>query len=378
MEFKLIIKKLNNTLSQSESEIFNTWYNENIDHQYYFKNVKENYAHNITHVNVEKGWEQISIKLEAPKKRTAYWKYAAAILIFVSSSYLFLAKYDFNGANSPVIVNDNTKPGTDKATLTLEDGTSVALEKGKQYLSGNLESNGEELVYKAQSKSKKLKTKTKIAYNYLTIPRGGQYHIKLTDGTEIWLNSESKLKYPVSFIKGETRKVELVYGEAYFNVSPSSNNKGSKFEVYTKQQEVQVLGTQFNVKAYKDENEIYTTLVEGKVSVFNGVNHKVLKPSEQSIINNDNNISISKVDVYYETSWKDGIFSFKDMALKDIAKVLSRWYDVDIVFINKDLEDEEFFGVLKKNQDIEDILLTIKNTNFIKNYEIKDNTIILE
>ncbi|MGY8908554.1 MAG: FecR family protein, partial [Flavobacteriales bacterium] len=258
--------------------------------------------------------------------------------------------------------------------LTLEDGTNITLTKGKQYVSNNIESNGEELVYKEQGNPKQ-----EIEYNYLTIPRGGQYHIKLSDGTEVWLNSESKLKYPVSFIKGESRKVELLYGEAYFDVSPSIFHGGSEFEVRTKQQEVKVLGTQFNVKAYKDESKIFTTLIEGKVLVFNGANEKILKPTDQSIINNKNNdISITTINVYDEISWKDGVFSFKDKALKDIMKVLSRWYDVNIIFKNKDIENEEFFGVLKKNQNLDDILLTIKNTNFIKNYEVDNKTIIIE
>lgn len=376
MEFKLIVKKINNTLSQSELDVFNTWYNEKVEHQNYFENVKENYANDITHIDVEKGWEQISKKLSISKQRRINWRYAAAITIFISSSYFFLIKSNFFESKTPVIVNNNIEAGTDKAILTLEDGTSIALKKGKQYVSNNIESNGEELIYKEQDQDN---LKQEIAYNYLTIPRGGQYHIKLSDGTEVWLNSESKLRYPVSFVKGQSRKVELLYGEAYFDVSPSTFHKGSKFEVKTKQQEVKVLGTQFNVKAYKDESKIFTTLIEGKVLVFNGANKKTLKPTDQSVINNKNkDISITTVNVYDEISWKEGVFSFKDMPLEDIMKVLSRWYDVDVVFVNKKLKDEEFFGVLKKNQDLEEILSTIKSTNFIKNYEIKNKTIILE
>lgn len=374
MEFKLIIKKINNTLSQPELEVFNKWYNEKVEHRNYFKNVKENYANDITHIDVEKGWQQISSKLNVPKQRKINWQHAAAVIIFISSSYLFLIKSNFFESEIPVIVNNTIEAGTDKAILTLEDGTNITLTKGKQYVSNNIESNGEELVYKEQGNPKQ-----EIEYNYLTIPRGGQYHIKLSDGTEVWLNSESKLKYPVSFIKGESRKVELLYGEAYFDVSPSIFHGGSEFEVRTKQQEVKVLGTQFNVKAYKDESKIFTTLIEGKVLVFNGANEKILKPTDQSIINNKNNdISITTINVYDEISWKDGVFSFKDKALKDIMKVLSRWYDVNIIFKNKDIENEEFFGVLKKNQNLDDILLTIKNTNFIKNYEVDNKTIIIE
>tara|TARA_R110001606_G_scaffold399277_1_gene583346 strand:+ start:1051 stop:2175 length:1125 start_codon:yes stop_codon:yes gene_type:complete len=374
MEFKLIIKKINNTLSKSELEIFNTWFNEKTEHQKYFKNVNENYAYNITHIDVEKGWQKISARIEPPKQRKLYWKYVAAVLVLISTSYFFVIKNTSDTIKTAIVVKNNIDVGTNKALLTLENGSIVTLQKGQQYISNNIKSNGENLIYKDESNSK-----SEIVYNYLTIPRGGQFYVKLSDGTKVWLNSESKLKYPVTFIDGKPRKVELVYGEAYFDVSPSTSHKGSKFQVTTNQQKIEVLGTEFNIKAYKDESKIYTTLVEGKVTVFNGFNQETLKPSNQSIISNTGKeIFINTVNVYYETSWKDGVFSFKDMPLKDIMKVLSRWYDVNIIFKNKNIENEEFFGVLKKNQNLEDILLTIKNTNFIKNYEIDNKTIIIE
>ena len=152
--------------------------------------------------------------------------------------------------------------GSDKAVLTLEDGSNIELEKGKAFKTNVVNSNGEKLVYNKTNQ-------TKITYNYLTIPRGGQYFVKLSDGTEVWLNSESQLKFPVAFIKGQTREVTLVYGEAYFAVSPSTNHNGATFKVMNQGQEVEVLGTEFNIKAYKDEINIYTTLVEGKVTVSN-------------------------------------------------------------------------------------------------------------
>jgi ferric-dicitrate binding protein FerR (iron transport regulator) len=290
-------------------------------------------------------------------------------------SITFLIKKDKVQEDVPVITNNNTiKIGTDKATLTLEDGTIVSLEKGQQYNSDNLESNGEELVYKVQNT-----LKHEISYNYLTIPRGGQYHIILSDGTEVWLNSESQIKYPVAFPKGKTRQVELVYGEAYFDVSPSTNHNGTKFKVLTESQEIEVLGTEFNIKAYKDESYIYTTLAEGIVTVDNASRTQILKPSEQAILNKDNkNLTISKVDVNSETAWKKGLFSFKDKSLMDIMKVLSRWYDVDIYFEDESLKDVHFKGVLSKDKNIEEILILIKNTNYINAYEINNSTIIIK
>tara|TARA_R110000868_G_scaffold85582_1_gene240631 strand:+ start:236 stop:1408 length:1173 start_codon:yes stop_codon:yes gene_type:complete len=314
-------------------------------------------------------------KIPLYKRKTFQYSVAASIALF------FVFNFIYNKSNNaisepisePVTVNNNIPIGTHKATLTLEDGTNIALEKGRQYISDNVESNGKDLIYKSPSKPR-----PEIAFNYLTVPRGGQYHVKLSDGTEVWLNSESKLKYPTIFLDGETREVDLIYGEAYFDVSPSTDHNGSKFKVLSGVQEVEVLGTGFNIKAYKDETYIYTTLVEGKITVDNSSSAQILKPNQQAVLNKENkDIIISKIDVYSEIAWKKGLFSFKDKPLKDIMKVLSRWYDVDVVFEDKAIEDVHFKGVLSKNQNIEEILTLIKNTKYIHAYDIENNTILL-
>lgn len=195
----------------------------------------------------------------------------------------------------------------------------------------------------------------------------------------MWLNSESQLKYPVAFVDGETRQVELLYGEAYFEVSPSTAHKGSRFKVKTRMQNVEVIGTEFNIKAYKEEANIYTTLVNGKVQIGNATAKNILAPNQQSklSINNDR-IEIYEVDVYNEVSWRKGLFVFKGMSLKEISKVLSRWYDVDIEFANPAQGNIKFNGVLNKNQNLEEILTTIQTTKFINAYEIKNKKIIIK
>lgn len=296
---------------------------------------------------------------------------AAAVVLFVSISLLFNTN-SIHKQNNAVVSSKKILIGSDKATLTLEDGSVIALEKGKAYTTGNVSSNGEKLIYNSHN------NKT-IANNFLTIPRGGQFFVQLADSTKVWLNSESQLKYPVAFVDGETRQVELVYGEAYFEVSPSTRHKGSRFKVKTQMQNVEVIGTEFNIKAYKDETTIYTTLVKGKVAVSNSTSKEFLVPNEQSKLSlNNTAIDIAKVDVYNEISWRKGLFVFKGMSLKEIAKVLSRWYDVDIVFADPALGNVKFNGVLNKNQKIEDILTTIKNINFINAYEIKDHKIMIK
>lgn len=317
-------------------------------------------------------WEKVKSKIKVPVRKL-YWRYtAAAVFIGVlASSYLIM---NTQQENTPIIVNNNIKLGTDKATLTLDNGKEIALEKGTSFKTQNASSNGEELVYDSVETNNE-----EIAYNYLTIPRGGQFFIKLADGTKVWLNSETKFKYPVSFVEGDTRKVELVYGEAYFDVSPSTAHNDSKFVVITNEQEIEVLGTEFNIKAYKDEVNIITTLVHGKVGVNYQDNGYLLEPNQQSNIDlNKHIVSIQEVDVENDISWKEGIFSFDNKTLKEIMIVLSRWYDFDVEYQNSIIENVEFVGVLSKNQNIEDILYIIKNYGIIKNFEINDKKIIIK
>lgn len=327
----------------------------------------------LKQIDAEADWKVVHKKITNPVRRINWYYAAAAILVaFIAVGYL--VKQNFAPEEPPQIIANNIEVGSDKATLTLEDGTHVELGKGVSFKGAHASSNGENLIYnRANARNKQ------IAYNYLTIPRGGQFYVELSDGTKVWLNSESKLKYPVSFVDGDTRKVELIYGEAYFDVSPSTENKGSKFKVYNNKQEIKVLGTEFNVKAYNEEFNIYTTLVEGKVEVGYDAKKQNLVPGQQANFDLQTNLfSVYKVDVYNEISWREGIFSFENKSLKEIMTVLSRWYDTEVVFENKALEKEEFVGVLGKKQKITEILNSIQNFGIISDYQINDKTIILK
>ena len=180
-------------------------------------------------------------------------------------------------------------------------------------------------------------------------------------------------------MEGETRQVELIYGEAYFEVTPSTQFNGSRFKVVSQSQEVEVLGTEFNIRAYKNENLTFTTLVKGKVNVNSkGLKHR-LKPNQQLSFNlKTDQLNISFVDVFSEISWKEGIFSFEDKSLHDIMKVLSRWYDIEVVFEDENIKKEEFFGLIRKDQDLEKIMKTIKDYGIIKNYEFKNKMLTIK
>lgn len=324
-------------------------------------------------------WNKIQSKIAVAKK-TNYWQYAAAAAVVITvctSIYILRNNHVGNNLAEPIIVNNQIVPGNNKAKLTLETGEEVILVEDEEYTSKNIKSDGENIVYNESSDP--TITSSEIAYNFLTIPRGGQFQITLSDGTHVWLNSDSKIKYPVQFKEGETRVVELLYGEAYFDVSPSTMHKGAKFKVANKAQSVEVLGTEFNIKAYNEEAVVYTTLVEGKVQVRSQGQVQDLVPNQQSKLNTETNaIDVSQVDVYNEIAWKDGVFSFEDKSLKDIMEVLSRWYDIDVVFEDKRLESERFVGVLKKNYSIETILSIFQKANIINGYEINNKSVIIK
>ena len=377
---QLIDKYLNNTITKIELTKLCDWLKKE-SHQVKF----EMYLRDLGDIHIvfqelnhDKAFKSTLVEINNRQKpirhlNTKWMKYAAAILVVVTSSYFFLTKDKVEiRKNSSVNIDSNTSAEKDRVTLTLEDGTDILLEKKKQYVSNNVEVRDEKIIYKPIHKPT-------IAHNYLSISRGVQYSLQLSDGTKIWLNSESKLKYPVSFTEGKTREVELVYGEAFFEVAPSIDHNGSKFIVINQNQEVEVLGTQFNIKAYENEDYIYTTLVEGKVSVSNLVQKQNLIPNQQSKINILNkDFIINKVNVYNEVSWREGVFSFKSKTLSEIMMVLSRWYDFEIAFTNPAIKEDRFHGVLHKNDKIEEILKEFINSKFINDYEIKDNKISIK
>ncbi|CAM3759814.1 FecR family protein [Flavobacterium chungbukense] len=327
----------------------------------------------LKQIDKKEAWSEIESKIEVPVRKLSIWKYSAAAAIVIMASTIYFSKDQWSHKEQIKVVATKSviNPGTDKAILVLASGEEVALGKGSSYNATGVHSNGTEIIYGNTNSNKE-----STVYNYLTIPRGGQFFIKLADGTKVWLNSDSKLKFPVNFVDGAPRQVELVYGEAYFDVSPSTEHKGSHFNVLTSNQNIEVLGTEFNVRAYQDTPIIYTTLVEGKVNLSGSFQTTILKPGQQSVLDN-HNIRVASVDVFNEVSWKEGIFSFQEMPLKEIMKVLERWYDIKIIFKNKAIENNTFNGILDKNQKIEEILNIISNTNKIP-YEINQKTVIFK
>jgi len=380
----LVLKYLTNNINASELEILRKWLKKSNNKVVFEKYIRDAYLINSAYesIEVDAAYKKVYQKIKQQEKPVSsllskYTKYAAAasVALLVSfTAFLYYRTVTPTTTSHDSIVNNAINIGTDKAVLTLEDGSNVVLENGKKYNNKDATSNGKEIIYDQKNKGQK-----EIVYNYLTIPRGGQYFIKLADGTQVWLNSESKLKFPVAFPEGKTRNVELVYGEAYFDVSPSTAHKGSKFEVLNINQKVEVVGTQFNIRAYRDETNIYTTLAEGKILIDQNGHIQKMYPAQQSNLDlNSKSLLIKKVEVRNEISWKDGLFIFKEKPLKVIAKTLSRWYNVDVVIENKEIENITFKGVLSKNQKIEDILDIMKSTGAITDYRKNADTILIK
>ncbi|WP_077400670.1 FecR family protein [Cellulophaga omnivescoria] len=373
---ELIIKYLNGEVSPSELDALSTWVAVEGNAKVFENFVKLHYKILLIVSKPDTGQILHNLKVEIKKskrlKASMVYKYAlaASLILFLTLGFLISYTSDSSNQNRNQI-NSVIRPGKDKAILTLEDGREIELDEKESFKNKNAVSSKGQLVYTTNvnnySEAELLK------YNYITVPRGGKFVLKLTDGTKVWLNSESQLKYPVSFKEGENRQVELVYGEAYFDVSPSTQHNGSKFRVKNEQQLVEVLGTEFNIKAYKNETEILTTLVEGSIAMNNGSHTAILLPGEQSkLILGVNGFEVYRVDAADEVSWVEGKFSFTNRTLSEIVKVLSRWYNIEILITDEDIKNIKFTGVLSRNESIIEILETIQITNNI-NYKVNEN-----
>ena len=215
-------------------------------------------------------------------------------------------------------------------------------------------------------------TNKELTYNEVIVPAGESAEVILPDKSHVWLNSGSKMIYPTTFVN-KSRDIELE-GEAYFEVT---HNPKKVFHVVTSNLTVEVLGTSFNVEAYKQSNKINVTLVEGKVKLKSPIGKTLteLSPNEKASFDLDQKkIAITKVKVDYYTSWKNGYLLFEDERLDNIAAKLEVWYNVDVVFENESMKDIEFTGTILKNKPIDQILDVLKYTsNFSYNIEMKNN-----
>jgi transmembrane sensor len=285
--------------------------------------------------------------------RTAWFRYVAAIvIIFGIGSYVFFSK---KSIDKPIIVAEqNKQPGSDKATLTLSDGRQIILNNSsKENIADgivSIEKTNGILTYNTASTAE---ASSNEVYNTMTTPRGGQYQLVLPDGSKVWLNSASNIKYPTVF-QGKNRMVELS-GEAYFDIK---ENKKLPFIVKTQNAEVLVLGTEFNINSYSDEPQFSATLINGSVKVLAGNTAKIILPGQQAQLLNakPDVLSINNdVDINQITAWQKGIFEFRETTLEVIARQLSRWYDVEVL-VGSNNKSIRFSGGINKKTPLKGLL----------------------
>jgi transmembrane sensor len=284
---------------------------------------------------------------------------AAASVLLVLAAGLFYYQKDrvtlASGiAKAPVYKND-IAPGGVKATLTLADGRKITLDGAKNGALARetgitITKTAEgQLIYTVSD----AKSKSASAFNTISTPKGGQYQVRLPDGTEVWLNAASSLQFPVSFSKNKQRRVELS-GEAYFEVA---HNKEQPFVVKTSRQEIEVLGTHFDVNSYADEPVTKTTLLEGSVRLNGGT---MLKPGQQGL-SKGGSIHVKQVDVDEELDWKNKQFVLNDEELQQVMRRLARWYDVEVVY-ETEPADIRFVGVVSSSRNISGVLKLMERT----------------
>ena len=308
------------------------------------------------------------------RRMTLRWSIAASSILLVG---LFVGR-TINGVRDiheeQELAKSVMQPGTSKAILMMADGKEVVLEQGQNLnilLNERVRvaTSSQGIVYEEYGKGMVTEE-----YNKLTTPVGGEYSLVLSDGTKVFLNADSELKYPVEFSDGK-RIVDLK-GEAYFEVHKDSLRP---FIVRMNGAEVTVLGTSFNVNTYGDDGQIYTTLVNGSVrvsSVKNG-QAEVLKPGMQSVMDvQSGQLTVREVDVEPYVAWREGRFVFRAMTLDLIMRQLQRWYDFEVFYQNPELKDYEFRGVIKRDMDLDKVLSVIKVTTNV-DFEVKGKVITI-
>ena len=317
---------------------------------------------------MESRWGTVKYNTVRKTDRWITWsKYVAVIVLFVSIGISWLVNEEKQEVENGTVAQ--IEHGSMKAQLVLANGKKVDL---RPEISLQLEEEGGTRILTSDNRVKYLGKdslagqSTEVKYNTLIVPRGGEFSLELADGTRVWLNAESRLRYPVAFT-GKERKVEME-GEVYFEVA---KNKEKPFIVTVNGVDIRVLGTSFNVSAYQED--VVTTLVEGKVQLKKGNEQVILSPNQQAIWSDDE-FRVKQVDARNFVLWKEGVFYFEDVDLETILDDMARWYNVNVFYMNPALKEMKFSVEIRRYGDINEILRRIEQTKRVK-FEIKDRTI---
>ena len=367
---RLIASSLVGTLTEEEQQELDAWRGVSEEHERLYQQLTDDENQPMEQArfasfNSEVNWNNLLHKKNQEKRKRLYFRlarYAAVLFIPVCVGLYFLLSGKSSTLPEAVIT---ISPGSYKAHLTLADGKVVDLTTDRGDIHAISEQaiilNGEQLI---SYQDTLLKKGEELIYNELHVPVSGEYQLRLSDGTLVFLNSATKIRFPVRFI-GDTREVELE-GEAYFEVVA---NEKMPFVVKTSHYDVTALGTQFNVSAYPDDTRIRTVLVEGAVLVSGGEVEKGvrLKPNELFTLDVvSRQATVETVRAAHYTMWKSGKFGFLDERLEDMMKMVERWYDLEVVFMDEELKDFRFGLFANRHESIEPLLRIFEQNGKVK------------
>lgn len=329
--------------------------------------------HIIAKFNTEKALSKLKNRKQVKRRGILSWIAAASVVVIAGVSAWILLSQEPDVDN--LSVTEKFEPGKAIVTLEMASGLKYRLDTLSSVVRNNrvnvaFDNNDGVLKIKEQDSLADGATK-EIGYNTVNVPYGGTYTVELCDGTKVYLNSGTTLEFPSRF-DGKVRSV-ILKGEAYFDVA---RNVSKPFVVEVDEMKVKVLGTSFNVKSYVDEPGVYTTLVEGSVAILrDGQPEKKIKPGEQAYYNKGvGTLSIAEVDVKEFTSWKDGVFYFKDIALEEILRIVSRWYDLEVFYMNQGAKSVIYSGKLPMYSSVEDVLRKFEISGDVR-FELKGRTL---
>lgn len=317
------------------------------------------------------------------KKSNFYWQkiaVAAALILTSGMAIYFYQQYPASPPIEQLTFKNEVKPGGNKAILKLADGSEVVLDAAangrlaqRKDINFSNTKDGQ-LAYNKQKNTTSDNAEA-LKYNTVSTPKGGQYRIILPDGTKVWLNAASSIRFPTNFLPGE-RKV-TISGEVYFEVA---KNKHQPFRVIADQQILEVLGTKFNINAYADQQQINTTLAEGSVKLgrLKSSNYQVLKPGEQAQMKtiDENPAKISSADLEEVLAWKNDAFVFNNTPTQEVMKQMERWYNVELVY--KGAAPILYFtGVIPRESNLSTFLRVLEGTGGVK-FGIEQNKVIIQ
>ncbi|WP_282015408.1 FecR family protein [Marinifilum flexuosum] len=376
-KYQEIVDYISGELNEEGRKSMEAWINSSDENQKIYEKILKKslfvrWSLKSNQIDTNKEWKKFENRLNSRVRYISWFVAAASIAIILGFSIPFLwNQYQEN--QELISANQSILPGKKGAQLILSTGKQVAVEDQSKRIK---EKDGSFIHLDAKTGLEYSKSETssdKLIYNTLKTARGNEFSMQLADGTRVWLNADSELRYPVQFT-GKNRKVYLK-GEAYFDVS---HDEKKVFIVNSYNQEVKVYGTEFCINAYK-QREIKTVLVKGSVGVrANPTSEEAkLKPGELGLADvQEGTIEIQKVNVRPYIAWKDGDFVFENESLENIMLRLERWYNVKVFYMNEECKDFRFSGDMKRYSDVSNLLYFIQETSNAK-FEINKNTIVV-